>query len=455
MHFMPFLLKPSFWEAIFTLAGKRHLISDPRDNDLDVTNRTWLFCIAGVCLGAAVPALILGKAAMAPLFGFGVLCAGIGLIRSSERGADRARIWAGLTTPLAWAAYVFIGCLLLSAALSEHSGKALAIPVRVALTLGAGYLCFQLFLRSPFALALACKTVVATGIIALSIVVFSQYLPNASDALRGYLGLSTPFDAPRAYKMFASATICLLPIMIWGGRRLGSVWVGLGLAALPLTALVIYGNGEETSQSAISGVLGGSLLLVLVLIGLRLQSGQRRALIAGVVLLAMAVGAYILTHVPSPPVVEHQTPGLPLPDWHRQVIWGFTLDIFLNNPLLGVGPNTVNMVPGASEIVPGLNQEYIPAHPHNFVLEIASESGIVGLSALVTVLVILLKMLFQIAASGSSVANRSHPAAYAGIFLMGAFWTSSLSNFSIWSAWWLASFVLLISIPLAAARSRD
>lgn len=430
------------------------MISESRDNGLDATNRTWLFCIAAVCLGAAVPALIIGKAAMAPFFGFGVLCAGIGLIQSSRSGRDRSWVLAGLTAPLAWAAYLFIGCLVLSAVLSDHSGKALGIPIRVALTLGAGFLCFQLFSRSPLALTLACKTLVITSVIALSIVVFSQYLPDLIDLVRRQLGLATPFDAPRAYKMFASATICLLPIVLWAGQRLGSVWMGLGLVTVPLTALVIYGNGIETSQSAISGILGGSLLLVLVLIGLRLKAGQRRALIAGVVLLAIAVGAYILTHVPSPPVVENQPPALPLPDWHRQVIWGFTWDVFLNNPIFGVGPNTVNRVPGASEIVPGLNQEYIPAHPHNFILEIASESGVVGLLALIAVLVILLKMLFQIAASSISVANGSRPAAYAGIFLMGAFWTSSLSNFSIWSAWWLASFVLLISIPLAAARSR-
>ncbi|MDF1749502.1 MAG: O-antigen ligase family protein [Alphaproteobacteria bacterium] len=401
-------------------------------------------------MGAAVPVLMLGKAVMAPFFGFGVLCAGIGLLRLP----DRSNLVPGLTTPLARAVYVLIGCLVLSALLSDHRTKSIAMPVRVALTLGAGYLCFHLFVRSRLALMLACKTLVAMAFAALFIVVLGEYFSAVSDVLRRMVGLPTPFDAPRAYKMFASATICLLPIVLWSGWRLGSVWKPLSLVAIPLTGLVVYGDGAEISQSAISGLLGGSILLLLVMIGLRLAPWSRRLLITVVVLLALSVGAYVLTHVPSPPVVENQTPGLPLPDWHRQVIWGFALDVFLHNPLFGVGPNTVNMVPGASDMVPGLNQEYIPAHPHNFVLEIASETGIVGLLALVATLVLLLKMMFQIAARGKLLPDGSRSAAYTGIFLVGAFWTSSLSNFSIWSAWWLASFVLLISFPLAAALPR-
>jgi O-antigen ligase len=447
------------WDLGITFQESTALISQPHDIGADATNRAWLFCIAGVCLGLAVPAMFLGKAAMAPFFGFGVICAGIGLMRAPDRG----QIASGLTAPLARAAYLLIACLFISAILSDHASKSLAMPFRVGLTMAAAYLCFLVFRRSPLALMLAGKTLIVAAFIALSIVVFADYFQGASDAVRHILGLPTPFSAPRAYKMFASATICFLPIVVWFGIRVGSFWKVLSLLTIPLTGLVIYGNGVETSQSAIAGLLGGSVLLVLVFIALRLNTWSRRALIALVVLIALAVGTYILTHVPAPPVVADQTPRLPLPDWHRQVIWGFTLDIFLHHPVFGVGPNTVNMMPGASDYVPGLNQEYIPAHPHNFVLEIASESGVVGLLALVTVLIVLLKMVFQIAARSqaarrgdkdSAAGQDVRAAAYTAIFLIGAFWTSALSNFSIWSAWWLASFMLLITFPLAAAQSR-
>ena len=138
-------------------------------------------------------------------------------------------------------------------------------------------------------------------------------------------------------------------------------------------------------------------------------------------------------------------PKLSIPDRHRQVIWGFTLEIIKESPFFGVGPNAVNLVDGADTVIPFFNQEYIPSHPHNWFLEIAAETGIIGLLAFLVSLVLSLRTLARRAYQGSGPA-------WATIMLFGVFWISSLGNFSIWSTWWLTVFATLMSFPLAAMK---
>src|SRR3546814_12594177 len=86
----------------------------------------------------------------------------------------------------------------------------------------------------------------------------------------------------------------------------------------------------------------------------------------------------------SPPVPFQGRDSLRLPtfviDAHRQVIWSFTLEHVAIAPWFGVGMNVVNNLPGAHELIPGINAEYIPSHPHNWILEIIVETGWIGLA---------------------------------------------------------------------------
>ncbi|MEC8135576.1 MAG: hypothetical protein VX107_05425, partial [Pseudomonadota bacterium] len=74
--------------------------------------------------------------------------------------------------------------------------------------------------------------------------------------------------------------------------------------------------------------------------------------------------------------------------------------------------------------------------------EIGAETGLVGLILFVTSLLTALKTL-------GALAIRQSTAAWVATALFGAFWGSSLANFSIWSAWWLVVFAALLSLPLA------
>src|SRR3546814_7070845 len=151
----------------------------------------------------------------------------------------------------------------------------------------------------------------------------------------------------------------------------------------------------------------------------------------------------------SPPVPFEVMYSLRLPtfviDAHRQVIWSFTLEHVASAPWFGVGMNVVNNLPGAHELIPGINAEYIPSHPHNWILEILVETGWIGLALVVAILALLAWKITQ-------RLRRRHAggAATAGLFV--AFWTMSLSNFSIWSSWWQGAFLTLLVMLLAVPR---
>ena len=54
---------------------------------------------------------------------------------------------------------------------------------------------------------------------------------------------------------------------------------------------------------------------------------------------------------------------LSFPDWHRQVIWGFTVEVAKSAPVLGVGPNAINLLPGANELIPDEPRVYPLSSP--------------------------------------------------------------------------------------------
>jgi O-antigen ligase len=76
-------------------------------------------------------------------------------------------------------------------------------------------------------------------------------------------------------------------------------------------------------------------------------------------------------------------------------------------------------------------------------LELLVESGVIGLGAALVALGVFTRRLLH-------AARRGAPGVYAAIALAGAYFGSNLVNFSVWSAWWQATFVTLLALALAA-----
>ena len=132
-----------------------------------------------------------------------------------------------------------------------------------------------------------------------------------------------------------------------------------------------------------------------------------------------------------------------LVDFQRQTIWRFTLDLGSDAPWFGRGINIINFLPGADAPMPGGGLTMIPGHPHNWLIEVFAETGLIGVLGLVLVVAALAVRL------GRDYLRRRDDAVSAALMVHVGYWASGLFSFSFWSAWWQVSYLLLMAFALA------
>lgn len=376
----------------------------------------------------------------------------LALVRTDWRGMRIKRIqWTSYPTDtklLLLACAITCIVWLTSSALSIYPLKSLNTWARTLALVLMGYLLTNALAHDKHTLSTAVKALVTSSSIILCLAIITLYFNEAIfDAYRAIKGDGAiPLQTLKPY---FSVAICILPVVLWSGWHEKGIWRTLAILHIPLTVLLIYGRGEQPGLSASFGLASSALLLGIVCMLKQLSYRAAWSIIVIIFLATLYSAFFIISNLPTPPVSAAPNPTIGFPDWHRQVIWGFVVEIIKDTPVLGVGPNTVNLVPGANEQIPSLNQEYIPSHPHNWVLEIAAETGFLGVSALIITLLLGLKKL------SSFILSEDPAPAWAAIALYGAFWSSSLGNFSIWSVWWLAVFIVLMCFPLAAILMQE
>ncbi|HEY7609097.1 MAG TPA: O-antigen ligase family protein [Alphaproteobacteria bacterium] len=401
----------------------------------DATQRLFLLVLV-VLTGVVIPLLVIGRGAasiLVPIIG-GMVAVLIAFAEPEQR----RRLWPG--SALGWAIAVMLSVQLLSAIFSIKLGFSLTIWLQLAgLLLLTGSLPHFLA-EGPDLLPWTLRILVTASVVCTAIAVISIFM---WPPLLGYV---RPVDTPTAYfsalrlKSYGAVMPCLAPVLLWAGFRLGGFWRSTAIVAVILGAMVVYGTNNRAALGGYAGAAGFVLLAVL----LKQASAISRILIVlAFVAAAGAVGLWVISHLPPMPFEGAQSMRLPtwLVDAHRQVIWGFVLDRALERPWLGWGLSTSNFVPGANDAIPGIGQTFVPLHPHNWVLQLFCESGIVGLAAASAALLLFLRALFRSAVSGQR-------AGWAALGLSGAFFVSALANFSIWQGWWQSVFVVLMSVVL-------
>ena len=99
--------------------------------------------------------------------------------------------------------------------------------------------------------------------------------------------------------------------------------------------------------------------------------------------------------------------------------------------------------------LPNNNLNVIPAHPHNWLVEVFTETGALGAFALLTLVITLcLKLSGDFLKSGNT-------ALLAALLVNVGYWSSGLFSFSFWSAWWQVSFLLMMAFCLAGRPRLD
>lgn len=259
------------------------------------------------------------------------------------------------------------------------------------------------------------------------------------------------FRAPRPYpelqlKAAASVVACALPVLLYFGWRLGGRWRPLSLLACVLGSVIML---ETHSKSSLAGVI----IALAVAVAVKLfRRSKRDVILAAAVGTVAVMGGWLAWLLSQPVLAQYGEYAVRLPVWlvdrHRQIIWQFAMERFTEMPWLGWGLNTADLVPGGQDLIPGLGYELIPSHPHNWLVQLALESGLVG------VLPTLAVVLWVFATACTRWRQREQIQALAWLSLWSAFWMASMFNFSFWALWWTASAALLSVLVLAARENQ-
>ncbi len=245
---------------------------------------------------------------------------------------------------------------------------------------------------------------------------------------------------------YASFAALLIPVVLWVAWRIRKrhwLWVSV-LVTLGLLALIWLSD----SRAALAGLLAALGAVVITFALDRTKQGYVLGLGSLFVVLAGAFSAKLYIDPDFP-----QLSGFPLflPSWlidpHRQLIWQNTISLALERPWLGFGIDTINLQ-DFSEVRARMAVDdaslLLPGHPHNWIIEVFSETGVVGtVPLLATVGVLFLTFLKDFRATG-------RPEPLVAVAVSAAYWVSGLFNFSFWSAWWQLAYLLLIAMLVPA-----
>jgi O-antigen ligase len=395
--------------------------------------------IAAIAMGLSSLALLNSRGAFAGTLAVGLLA----MLFSPGRAETVRHFRQAAVTPQVTAAAVVLAAWLPSTVLSYLPWESVQVLARMALFLALGVWIYAYFSVRPRALDLLLKVLFvgsAFGLVVANLGVLA--FPDVMVLVKGHAASST-VHAVLMVKAFASAAVVLIPFVAWAGWRLGGLWKAASLVLVTglLTLAVLAG-----SRAGMAGLIG-ALGIVLVACMTRRESRRWAASLALILVVTITGILFYLRDRPHGGSVPEDI--LIFPTWlidpHRQVIWQYTLHLAEQRPWIGWGINTINLVPqlpGTSPIEFGV--PVLPSHPHNWILEIFAETGIVGGTAMLIAVVLQFAAMLRRYRRGGEGRMLAAQAASAAFFVSGLF------NFSFWSAWWQVFYILIMALLYAA-----
>lgn len=307
--------------------------------------------------------------------------------------------------------------------------------------ISTGFIVFQHFKNNLNALKLTCLlTVISVTSGSLIIVFYNIYYINFS-------GLGIPKDESNnflevlKYKGISNLfilLICILPVFETIFKKTRNISYLLFILIIPII----------TTTNNNAAILGIFCSLLLIFFWTLIKNSKRKKLsLMGIALLSIISTSIFLNFLPkkfdnnSIQSMEFRIPTSII-DPHRQIIWGFSLQEIKKNWLWGIGPDSSNFIEEGQRTIGHQNtgtMNFIPSHPHNFLIELILEIGLLGTFSFI-LLILSINYLILI--------NVKKKVKYLLIF-NGYFWGSSLVNFSFWNAWWQGSYFLILAILTA------
>ena len=153
---------------------------------------------------------------------------------------------------------------------------------------------------------------------------------------------------------------------------------------------------------------------------------------------------------------DNQAKSLPISAKHRLFIWNFTFEKFTNKPFVGYGFNSSRKIKLAEKDFieyENLNLSPLPLHPHNNLLQIMLETGIIGLILYLSLAAKYLNswnLCFKKAITPNILNIRA-----AGYACFSTFFIISMISFNMWQSWWLCCYLWIATLFCLLISDKD
>jgi exopolysaccharide production protein ExoQ len=213
----------------------------------------------------------------------------------------------------------------------------------------------------------------------------------------------------------------------------------------------------QASMPIIALICGAVVFVAMAVIPRKAMLGLVALVTLGVALMPLAP-----TALPNPQTEGRYLSYLPPSALHRLLIWRTTARHIKDNPIIGLGFDASRNLYDQSTRqkislltdVPGktftIFFEPIPLHPHNGILQVWMEMGILGAAALLGVLLSLIRSAWN--SSGGRWENAACFGAITTAIVIGS------ASFGVWQNWWLSALYLTGSVAaglLAKPKSAE
>lgn len=283
--------------------------------------------------------------------------------------------------------------------------------------------------------ARATKAFLVGSIVAAAALAIEIATDGAIQGLYRGQGFAGTGDLSHLNRGASELAILVWPLWLVLDRRFGSLyaWGGIVLALALLLRL--------DPDTPVAAVMAGVVFFQIAYFAPR---SAQVALITGPIVVALAIPFYPAIF----PVIDNALTSWGLGDFtlrHRFAIWEFTAARVMEHPILGWGLDTSRLIPGGQGVLPQVSPtaEALPLHPHNALLQLWLELGIVGI---VLGLAILATILVHIT---RHISGRKELAATLTMSLC-AILVAELS-YGIWQSWWLISLWVAAALMVAIA----
>jgi O-antigen ligase len=395
--------------------------------------RTVLWRTSATTLGLALPSVLLGKSVMFGLIALGLITG----LAATKDASLRATVRYILESRVFWLCCAIVSAFIVSAVLGISPDYSLSKVLEV-FSAGLATIAVFIALREMPGryVTLLMKSLVlgVCAMVAISLV----------DAFAGSYRLSAALHgidkalAPHRLNFVSSALAVLLPF-VWAYyvRRQAEQEPLAKMSApvvVPLTLATVFISG---------GRAGWVAVMVAVLLFVFLASGRTRFTMHGRHWLALVgtVGVGLFgygasrgfEHLWARMELGAQT-GIRGLGGGRWEIWQASWQHLLDQPFTGIGVNAFRFLP-----------EKLDLHPHNFLLQLALETGFIGLLLVVGLLILLFRQFWRY--------SRGNVYAVGAFCSLAAFSTAGLFNKSIFDMEWLTFFIMSVLIGWRAGWS--